>query len=98
MSVHDSRCPAFPDQLGPDRTPIVSALLDLFGAPAGVRIPHVGGRLNRRDELERNVTDSDQADERAGDVVLPARGHDRGSDEDVNCQTSLLDNPENPSV
>jgi hypothetical protein len=56
---------------------------DLFRAPAGIRVPHVGGRFNRRQELERAITHTNDPDDcarnDAQDVVL----EDDATDEDV---------------
>jgi hypothetical protein len=56
---------------------------DLFRAPAGIRVPHVGGRFNRRQELERAITHTNEPDDcarnDAQDVVL----EDDATDEDV---------------
>lgn len=43
--------------------------LDLLGAPAGVGLAHVARGLDRRDELEGNVGDTDNANNATGDVV-----------------------------
>lgn len=59
--------------------------LDLLGAPAGVGLAHVGGRLDGRDELEDGVADTDQADDGAGNDAEDAAAEEDGSDEDVDC-------------
>jgi hypothetical protein len=40
--------------------------LDLFGAPAGVGFPHVGRGLNRGDELQGDISDTDESNDGAG--------------------------------
>lgn len=55
----------------------------LLGAPAGVGLAHVGGRLDGGDELEHDVDDADQADDRAGDDAQDVVVEEDGADEDV---------------
>jgi hypothetical protein len=47
--------------------------------------PHVRRGLNRWDELQRSVTDTNQADDRAGDDAEPLLANDDGPDENVDC-------------
>lgn len=46
--------------------------LHLLGAPAGIRLAHVGWRLDGGDEFEHNIADADEADDGAGDDAQPA--------------------------
>ncbi len=65
------------------------AALDLLGAPAGIGFPHVGRRLNRRDELKGDIADSDESDDRASDDPEDAVMKEDAADEDVDytiCQ------------
>lgn len=62
--------------------------LDLLGAPAGVGLPHVGGGLDGRDELEGRVGDADEADDGAADDLPHRAGvEDDDADEDVDCSS-----------
>jgi len=47
--------------------PIAEGNLDLLGTPALVSLAHVGGRLDGGDELEGDVSETDEADQRAVD-------------------------------
>lgn len=58
-------------------------LLHLLGAPAGVGLAHVGGRLDAGDELEDDVADADEADEGAGDDAQHAVVQQDRADKDV---------------
>lgn len=60
------------------------AILDLLSAPPRIGVPHVCWGLDRRDELENDVADADDADDGARHVLNPAVGKDNGADEDVN--------------
>lgn len=56
----------------------------MFGAPTGnLGLAHVCGRLNRRDKLENNVADADNADNRAGNFAENGITKDEATDEDV---------------
>ena len=68
-------------------TRTVGGLIDshLLRAPAGVGLAHVGGRLDGGDELEDDIDDADQADDRAGDDAQDAIVEEDGADEDVDC-------------
>lgn len=57
--------------------------LDLLGAPAGVGLPHVGGRLDGGDELEDDVAHTDKPDDGAGDDAQHAVVQQDGAHEDV---------------
>jgi len=48
-------------------------------------IPHVGGRLNRRNELERNVGQADECDDGSGDVVPEFVSREDAANEEVDC-------------
>ena len=63
----------------------VAMPLDLLGAPALVGFPHVGGRLDGRDELEDDVDDAGEADDGAGDDGQGVLAQDDGTDEEVDC-------------
>ena len=58
--------------------------LDLFGAPPGIRLAHVRGRLDGRDELKGSVRDANEPDDGTPDD-LPRRVavEDDDADEDV---------------
>lgn len=57
--------------------------LHLLGAPAGVGLPHVGRRLNRRDELQNDVADTDKTNNGASnDAQHTVMQQDR-ADKDV---------------
>lgn len=63
--------------------------LNLLSSPTGVGVPHVRRRLNAGNKFERNVSDSDQHDERTIEVLPPFVTHDDASHEDVDysvCQ------------
>lgn len=57
--------------------------LDLLGTPALVRLAHVRGGLDRRDELEDQVANTGDADDRGGDVAQNKVMQEDGADEDV---------------
>lgn len=57
--------------------------LHLFGAPAGVGLPHIGGGLDRRDELKDGVTNANETDNRARDYAQDVAVEQDGADEDV---------------
>lgn len=57
--------------------------LYLLGAPAGVGLPHVGGGLNRGDELKDSVADANEANNRARDYAQDVAVEQDGADEDV---------------
>ena len=63
--------------------------LDLLGTPAGISFPHVGGRLDRGDELEDDVDDASEADDGAGDLGKGVVAKDDGADEEVDCARGL---------
>lgn len=74
---------------GPEKSNDSIADLNLLSSPAGVGVPHVRRRLNAGNEFERNVSDSDQHDERTIEVLPPFVTHDDASHEDVDysvCQ------------
>jgi hypothetical protein len=57
--------------------------LDLLSTPALVGLAHVGRRLNGRDELESDISDTDQANQRAVDDAQDVIVEQNGSDENV---------------
>ena len=59
--------------------------LDLLGAPAGISITHVVGRLNRRDELHDDVGETSEEDETSRDVVDGKPLQAQAANEDVDC-------------
>lgn len=60
-----------------------NSTLHLLGAPAGIGLAHVGGRLDGGYELEHDVADADEADNGAGDDAQPAVVQQNRADEDV---------------
>ena len=58
--------------------------LHLLGSPAGVGFAHVGGRLDLGNELENDVSQTDEADDRAGNDAKDLGIEEDGADEDVN--------------
>lgn len=59
-------------------------ILNLLGAPTGIRLAHVRRGLDRRDELERSVRDADEADDGTADDLPDGSGlEDDDADEDV---------------
>lgn len=74
---------------GPEKSYDSIADLNLLSSPAGVGVPHVRRRLDAGNEFERNVSDSDQHDERTIEVLPPFVTHDDASHEDIDysvCQ------------
>lgn len=63
--------------------------LNLFGAPTRVAIAHVGGRLDRGDELENNVANANDDDDAAGNVIDGPAFQAQATDQDVDY-VSLL--------
>lgn len=59
--------------------------LDLLSAPPGIGITHVRRGLDRGDEFEDAVTDTDYADNGAGNDAPPGRANCHGSNENINC-------------
>jgi hypothetical protein len=57
--------------------------LDLLRAPSGISLAHVGRWLNRWDEFEDGVSQSNQANNRTNDVAENVVVEEDGSDEDV---------------
>lgn len=57
--------------------------LDTLGAPSGVGLAHVRGGLDGGHELEGDVSDTDDADDAAGDDEPGAVAEDQATDEDV---------------
>jgi hypothetical protein len=59
--------------------------LDLLSAPASIRIPHVGRRLNRRHEFHSSVSDAGEDDQRANNVAESSVLQNQAAHEDVDC-------------
>lgn len=59
--------------------------LDLLSTPAGVGLAHVGRGLDRGDELENGVADTDHANDATGDVVEDVVAEEEAAEEDVDC-------------
>lgn len=59
--------------------------LDLLRSPAGVRLTHVCGGFDGRDELEGDVGNTDNTDDGAGDLAQDVVVEEDGADEDVDC-------------
>lgn len=57
--------------------------LDLLGAPALVRLAHIGGRLDRRNELQHQVSNTSDADDGGGDLAEDVVVEKDAADEDV---------------
>ena len=59
-------------------------LLNLFGAPAcDIGLAHVARGLNRGDELENGVSDTDNADDTSSDVAEDVAAEEQGAEEDI---------------
>lgn len=65
--------------------------LHLLGAPAGVRLAHVGRRLDGGDKLEGDVADADDADDGAGDDAEDVVVEQDAADKDVDCVRAKRD-------
>lgn len=57
--------------------------LDLLSTPTGVGLAHVARGLDGGDELENNVTDTDDTDDTTSDVVDDHASEEKAADEDV---------------
>ncbi len=64
-------------------------VLDLLGAPASVRLAHIGGRLDGRDVLEGDVDNADDADEGASQYPQDVGVEQEGADEDVDYEKGV---------
>lgn len=62
---------------------IAGARLHLLGTPTGVGLPHVGRRLNRRDELQDDIADTDETDDGASDDAQHTVMQQNRADKDV---------------
>lgn len=62
--------------------------LHLLSSPSGIGLAHVGGRLDRGNELEHDVAHADEADDRARDDAQHAVVQQDRSDEDVEGTTA----------
>lgn len=85
------------------RTLILSVRLDLFRAPAGIGIAHVGRRLDRGNEFEDAVRQANDTNNRAGNDAPPSITDSYGSYKDVDCRrvsvssmASFVDNSQTP--
>jgi hypothetical protein len=54
----------------------------------GNNVPHVGGWLNGRNELERNIDEANERDDAGGDVVVPVCTTQNAADKEVDCVVS----------
>lgn len=57
--------------------------LDLLSAPSLVRLAHVGRRLNRRNELEHDVSDTNDTDNGGSNLAQNGVVEQDTADEDV---------------
>lgn len=48
-------------------------------------VPHVGRRLNRGNEFERGVDETDERKDGGGDVLVPAASKQDAAHEEVDC-------------
>lgn len=64
--------------------------LDLLGTPALVGFAHVRGGLDRRNELEGDVSETDEGDQRTIDDAQHVVVQQNGTDEDVDCWRKWL--------
>jgi hypothetical protein len=86
LLCHDRSCtcPPPPPTVPTTTTTYIRTALDALGAPASVGLAHVGGGFNRRDKLEDNVDDADDADNRTRDDPPIWVPEDQAAEEDVN--------------
>lgn len=69
---------------------VESHCLDLLGTPAsGLGLAHVGRGLDRGNELEGDVGDTDDADNATGNLAEDLVAEDEAADEDVDCASQL---------
>ena len=67
------------------------ASLHLLGAPpGGLSLAHVAGGLDRRDELEDDVAEADDAHDAAGDVADDLLAEEEAAEEDVDCDGGFV--------
>ena len=66
---------------------LYASSLDLLGAPAGVGLAHVRGGLDRGNELEDSVGNTDNADNGAGNDTEDVVVEQDGANKDVDCRT-----------
>lgn len=64
---------------------VARRFLDALGTPASIGLPHVGGGLDRGDELETDVAEAGEADDGASDFGPDAVAEDQATDKDVDC-------------
>ncbi len=60
-------------------------LLHLLGAPAGIRLAHVGRGLDGRDKLENDIGNTDEADDGAGNDPEDGSVEEDAANKDVDC-------------
>lgn len=73
------------NQIGSDKDP-----LDLLSTPALVGLAHVGGGLNGRNELQDQVTDTGDADNRGGNLAQDVAVQQNAADKDIDWETDQL--------
>ena len=59
------------------------AELYLFSTPPAIRLPHIRRRLDRRDELQHAICETDDGSDDAKGSAPPCSVEEDGSDEDV---------------
>lgn len=65
--------------------------LDLLSTPAsGVGLAHVGRGLDRGNELEGDVGDTEDANDATGDLAEDLVAEDEAADEDVDCTSQSV--------
>ena len=69
-----------------ERTHSGKYCLDLLGTPAGnLSLAHVGGGLDRGNELEANVGETDDTNDTTSNLAEDHVTEDQAADEDVDC-------------
>jgi hypothetical protein len=80
---------SFNPPVSKSKVAIKRRLLDLLSAPASIRLAHVRGGLDGRDELEGDVGDADDADDGAGNDPDDAVVQKDAANKDVDCATLI---------
>ena len=62
----------------------VNAVLDLLGSPSNVRLAHVWWWFDRRNELESDVPETDDANDRTGDDAEDVSFQNKDTNENIN--------------